>query len=224
MNGDDSVKILLSGSSRLREIMYSDSDGGSDPRGLRELVNERFGEVVAVELDFEASGGASELREALSVGRSKIVEASPDLLVLSVDVDLDRPASEGEAERYYEDTLHVIRSIKEDPGSHIVVLNASTIDPGQLVSNYQRVTEEPGSLRAHKYDLAVVRLSFEEGISIVDVDRILAERGAAGHVLEFQGYSSIARDAIRAELVRIMEDYGFFDERPLLPQIGRETG
>ena len=70
-------------------------------------------------------------------------------------------------------------------------------------------------------NLAVMELSVLDGISVIDVDRIVAELGGREHVQEFLSYSPDARAAIRDELVRVLEEYGFFEPRPLLLQVGR---
>ena len=58
--------------------------------------------------------------------------------------------------------------------------------------------------------------------SIVDVDRILAELGGTSHATGAFQYSLQACDLICAELFRIMQDIGFFEHRPLIPQMGRK--
>jgi hypothetical protein len=66
----------------------------------------------------------------------------------------------------------------------------------------------------------LVGVSHDEGISIVDVDRLIAELGAAGNVDGPAAYGPEACARIAAEIVRIIDDYGFLDERPLLAQVG----
>lgn len=217
-----SINVFLSGTDRLRDMLCSTADGGSKlSKGVRELVADRFAGQAEVNVEFEPSTGAAALSRAIEAGSSSLKASGANLVVTSVDAEFaaSNPAS---AEDYEADMLAVIRSIKEEPGSHVIVLLASTIDPETIVSNYQREESDPNPLRAHRYDLAAMRLSFEEGISVLDVDRIIAEMGAADHVPAFLEYSEAACAAISEEMVRIMDDYAFFDERPLLPQVGRD--
>jgi len=219
----ESIKLFLSGTDRLRDMLCSTADGGSKlSRGVREIVAERYPGRAEVEVVFESSRGASSLRQAVEAGPSQLSSSRSDIVVTSVDAEFTATEA-ASADEYEADMLAAIRSIKSDPGSHIIVLLASTIDPETIVSNYQREESDPNSLRVHRYDLAAMRLSFEEGISVLDVDRIIAEMGAADHVPAFLDYSEAACDAISQEMVRIMDDYAFFDERPLLPQVGRDT-
>ena len=56
-----------------------------------------------------------------------------------------------------------------------------------------------------------LELSELEGISIVDVDRALAELGAEQNVLDTCTYSETGRAALLEELVRVIDDIGFFE-------------
>lgn len=218
----ESIKLFLTGTDRLRDMLCSTADGGRKlSRGVRELVAEQYAGKAEVDVVFEPSVGAASLRQAIEDGSSQLSESAANLVVTSVDAEF-AAGDMASADAYERDMLAVIRSIKANPGSHVIVLLASTIDPETIVSNYQREESDPTSLRVHRYDLAAMRLSFEEGISVLDVDRIIAEMGAADHVPAFLEYSEAACQAIATELVRIMDDYAFFDDRPLLPQVGRE--
>lgn len=217
-----SITLFLSGTDRLRDMLCSTADGGSKlAEGVRELVAKEYAGKAEVNVVFEPSTGASSLKQALESGSSGLVDSGANLVVTSVDAEFaaDKAAT---AEEFENDMLSLIRSVKSEPGSHVIVLLASTIDPETVVSNYQREESDPDSLRVHRYDLAAMRLSFEEGISVLDVDRIIAEMGAADHVPAFLEYSEAACAAITKEMVRIMDDYAFFDDRPLLPQVGRD--
>jgi hypothetical protein len=62
-------------------------------------------------------------------------------------------------------------------------------------------------------------LSQELGISIIDIDRVLGEGG-----LRLDGDISAERDplpVLRTETLRVIEDYGYFDDRPITAQLGR---
>ena len=76
-------------------------------------------------------------------------------------------------------------------------------------------------LRLHKLGLALLELSIQEGISLIDVDRQLAELGAQRHVRAAGRYSEEAYQTIGREFVRVLEDIGFFENRPLIQQLGQ---
>jgi len=217
-----SIKLFLSGTDRLRDMLCSTADGGRKiSQGVRELVAAQYAGKAEVDVVFEPSTGAASFRQAVEAGSSELSKSGANIVVTSVDAEF-AASTKASVEDFESDMLAAIRSIKADPGSHVIVLLASTIDPETIVSNYQREESDPTSLRVHRYDLAAMRLSFEEGISVLDVDRIIAEMGAADHVPAFLDYSETACQAIAKEMVRIMDDYAFFDDRPLLPQVGRE--
>ncbi|MGH8873981.1 MAG: hypothetical protein ACRDVM_01840, partial [Acidimicrobiia bacterium] len=153
-----------------------------------------------------------------------LMEAKPDLVVLSVHPDITHSARVLDRQEYTRDMQAAIHLLKEHVGAHVIVFNASTVVPGVAISNYHGLDADAPPLKAHKVDLALMELSILEGISIVDVDRLLAEIGAGRHVLGLLDYSPEASDVICRELFRVIEDYGFFEERPLILQVGREQG
>ena len=114
---------------------------------------------------------------------------------------------------------HVVRSIKRRLNAHVIVFSASPIDPGDDVHNYVCV-EDTFSLRVHKFNHALAQLSVLEGISIVDAERIMAEHGEE-HLLGRLRYSDRVNLALRADFLRILEDIGFFEARPLMLQLSR---
>jgi hypothetical protein len=116
--------------------------------------------------------------------------------------------------------IEAIRHIKASSGARVIVLNVSSYDPTETTFNHQLVESEPVSVRAHRLNLETMRLSFDEGISVLDVDRILAELGGRQHIDSFLDYSATARRVIVDELVAVIDDYGYFDDRPILEQVG----
>jgi hypothetical protein len=113
----------------------------------------------------------------------------------------------------------VVRSIKRRLNVHVIVYSASPIDPGDDVHNYHGV-EDTFSLRVHRFNHALAQLSVLEGISIVDAERIMAEHGEE-HLLGRLRYSDRVSLALRADFLRILEDIGFFEARPLMLQLSR---
>jgi hypothetical protein len=225
------VRVLLRGNQHLIDATLSRADGGSKlSSGVRELVAAHAG-GVQLEVTTEPCRGVASYLQALRSGPeggegstpTAAFTFEPDIVLMSLEPDLlAEPPTD--ADRFRADLHEVIRLVKQELGSHVIVLTASTIDPHETVSNYHGLDPEPASLRAHRLDLAVMKLSFEEGISLIDADRLLAELGAAEHVKGFLDYSPAACEALCAEFVRVIEDYGFLDHRPLIPQVGREEG
>lgn len=118
--------------------------------------------------------------------------------------------------------LEFVRTVKGRVDAHIVAFNGSTVDPADHTHSYFGMNEDTLALRVHRLDLALMRLSVQEGISIVDVDRRIAEVGADKHVLKALTYSPEACRAVGQELFSVLADIGFFEKRRLVLQIGRK--
>ncbi len=228
------VRVLLRGTEALRARLLSAAHGGAQTwGGLVELVARQHPAAPSIEPFFEPCEGMRVFEEALASpvsgsgpGGTALRDLSPHVVVLSLDADLaasDRTWGSQKADEFEESMRTVIQSIKKSTGSHVIVLNASSLDPKDHVSDYHGLDREPLSLAAHRFNLAVMHLSSQEGISIVDVDRLVAEIGGSRSVQGFQNFSAEACEAIVAELVRVVADYGFFDDRPVLPQVGRQA-
>jgi hypothetical protein len=94
----------------------------------------------------------------------------------------------------------------------VLLLNGSTVRPGSHLVGMTEVAA---------LNLGCLELSVETGVSVVDVDRAIAELGADEHVLAPLTYSNEADHAITDVVADILVDYGFFDDRPVLAQVGR---
>jgi hypothetical protein len=94
----------------------------------------------------------------------------------------------------------------------VLLLNGSTVRPGSHLAGMTEVAA---------LNLGCLELSVETGVSVIDVDRAIAELGADEHVLAPLTYSDAAHHAISDVVADILVDYGFFDDRPVLAQVGR---
>jgi hypothetical protein len=105
----------------------------------------------------------------------------------------------------------LIEKIRAVSAAPILVYNLSPVIPGDHVHCYQGL-DETLSTRIRKFNLALTALSEDTGISIIDVDTLVARGGAdalkidAAH-LSGQGYALLAR-----EVVRVLGDLGLLDE------------
>ncbi len=219
------LRLFVKADADMIDATLSRSDGGSKlDRGVRELLAAGFPDVD-VQVGHEGSSGFAALRSELEAGTSELIEWNPDVVLLSIADDVrnlgNRGANAEEATHRVRDDLEaVIRLLKEKVGAHVLVANASTIDPDDDRFTYSGITEEPVSLRIQRLDLLVVLVSHDLGISVIDIDRLIAELGGADHVESAMSYRPAACATIAGEVVRILEDYGFLDDRPLLAQVG----
>lgn len=116
--------------------------------------------------------------------------------------------------------LDLIQAIKERLDAHVLVFNASSIIPGDRTFRFFQQPDTP-ALRIHKFNLALIDVSIAEGISIIDVDRLVADAGGVQQVSAPLTYRPAVQQALAQEALRVLEDIGFFEERPLLQQVGQ---
>ena len=215
LGGQPKLRLLLVGGDELIDLVASTRNGGSKlESGLQEKVAAAYDGRFEVVVTYHPGGTMSDLYESLSD-----TNGDPDVVLVSVLADvLGKGRFDVSA---FEDAGHRVARMLKDRGAHVVFANVSTVDPRDLVTNYFGLPDDPPSLRAHKAALAIIDLSNQLGISVLDADRLLAEMGAAQHVVTIGRYSSQASDALCDEIKRILEDYGFFENRPLMVQSGK---
>lgn len=109
-----------------------------------------------------------------------------------------------------ENLAAIVAKIRNNSQSPILIYNLSPIIPGEQIHCHMGLGET-FSTRIRKFNLGLIRLSEESGISIVDVDAIVAQHGAARLKLDAvhlnpEGYALMAE-----EVARILGDLGVWD-------------
>lgn len=211
MTAGHSVDIVVRGSSRIDTMLCAESS-------LQRAVESKHGASASVR--YEADSGVASLLADQRSGTSSTTSDTTNLVILSVDADVTAGDDALDPGAFRSSMIDAIQRIKESSGARVIVMNASSYDPTETISNHQLADSEPLSVRAHRLNLEAMRLSFDEGISVLDIDRIIAEMGGKEHVSAFLEYSPEARAAIVDELVAVIDDYGYFDDRPILEQVG----
>lgn len=221
MGGQETLSVLVLGDGHLKDIVLSRAEGGrKHDLGLTERAHAATGTTTLEILHADRPSMsllAAKMHSSPDGSLSTALHAA-DIVILSLTPDvMERAASDD----FLVDAGTVVEAIK-GAACHVIALNASTIDPTNLVSNYHGIPE-PFTRAAQRLDLALLKLSISHGISIIDADRILAELGAEQHVVGPLDYSSAASEAICEEAFRIIDDYGFFERRPVMAQVGQAT-
>lgn len=191
MGGRSPIRVYLVGSTDVASLFDSILD---------QLMHDRF----SGQFEFEVR--TIGLDEAQSADLADV-----DLLLISIATVLDHQPS---------GIYDIVKAIKSRSDAHVAVFNASSLDPNEQLLNYAR-GEITSVERIRRLNLELLRASMDFGVSIVDVDRVLAEIGAREHVRGALQYSDDALEIIGAELIRVTEDIGFYEKRPLLAQVGR---
>ncbi|MEO7573462.1 MAG: hypothetical protein ABIX10_13595, partial [Acidimicrobiales bacterium] len=113
----------------------------------------------------------------------------------------------------------LVAGIRATSGAHVLVANCCTYGASDEV----RANEQMSPLqRLRRFNLALMELSSELAISIVDADRRMTELGARRVAPQPFDYSDAGRSALCDEVERILADYGYFEARPLVAQVPRE--
>ena len=228
MGSRQSIKFVVKDAERLADVVLSKADGGGHlEEGLKDRLS-AIEEGIDFEVTVEEYSGLVSLLDDLAGENPALVTSAPDIVILSLAAEMDRlnevGASETALAAVRADLVAAIRQIKEKVGAHIMVTNVSTLDPADPVFTYHGVDEEPWTLRAHRLNLMLIGVSHDEGISIIDVDRKIAEVGGDSAVTAAARYSQPGCAGIVDEIARIVEDYGFLDDRPLMKQVGAPAG
>jgi hypothetical protein len=103
-----------------------------------------------------------------------------------------------------------IRGVSDAP---ILVSNLSSIMPGDTIHAYRGVGETYAQ-RVRRFNLALVDAAVQADFSIVDVERIVAEGGAARLRTDAIHLTAEGCRRVAAEVVRILDDYGTLPMRP----------
>ncbi len=146
-----------------------------------------------------------------------LIGSGAHAVILSVASEIDSPATEFAAA-----ADRIITAVRNEDGPHLAWFTASTVEPEG--GDAYRTRPERFALRALRLDAELVRLSRARGVALIDADRIVAELGGADHVVAPLHYSPAASEALAEETVRVLDDIGFFEPRPLVAQIGAAGG
>jgi hypothetical protein len=99
--------------------------------------------------------------------------------------------------------------IQGSTGAHVLIYNVSATVPGDLVHCHQGF-EDVLATRIRRFNLGLIELSQQLGVSIVDVDALLAGAGAARLKIGPFHLTAEGCRLVAQEVVRILEDLGCF--------------
>ena len=212
------VRVLALGDAGLRDALMGKGSGGAHlDAGLSDVVTKAHPDYqLAVE--FADVGSLATFPDTI---------AQTDVVVLSAKADvagLDSGDPEAAVAAFRDNLISTFDRIKDQAGAHVLVVNTSTFDPNDETSSLYGLTEEPTSMRSHRINLALLKASHELGLSIIDVDRITAEAGCGNVVPAALELTPQGSALVRDETARVLEDYGFFDERSVVEQVGNRGG
>jgi hypothetical protein len=103
----------------------------------------------------------------------------------------------------------IVARIREHSKAPILIYNVSSVVPGDFVHCHQGL-DDVFATRARRFNLGLVELSQETGISIIDVDTIVARAGADRLKLDALHLGADGYRLIAEEVVRVLDDLGCF--------------
>jgi hypothetical protein len=103
--------------------------------------------------------------------------------------------------------LKIIERIRETSDRPILIYNVSSYVPGESLHCYEFIGTTLSS-RIKQYNCNLIEISGQTGISIVDVDRLVAGEGAAGMKIDVLHLNARGYELIGREVVRILDDIG----------------
>lgn len=124
-------------------------------------------------------------------------------------VDQYRPEPPLDPAQSMANFARVVARIREKGDPIVLVFNLSPIVPWERVHCYEGVGETLAE-RIRKFNLALTELSRTTGISIVDVDAVLARAGAERLKLDAVALNAEGCRLVAEEVLRILEDLGCF--------------
>ena len=110
------------------------------------------------------------------------------------------------AMRAFEDVIERIRTVSDAP---ILVYNVSSVVPGESIRNYAEFPESL-SVRIRRFNLGLIEISQRTGISIVDVDTIVARAGADRIKIDTLHLTPEGCRLVANEVVETLEQLDFF--------------
>ena len=105
----------------------------------------------------------------------------------------------------------IIARIRERSAAAILVYNLSPITPGEAVHSHEGL-DELFSTRIRRFNLGLIELSQATGISIIDVDTVLARAGAEGLKIDTVHLTGEGSRLVAHEVVRVLDDLGLLPE------------
>ena len=104
--------------------------------------------------------------------------------------------------------VRTISRIRQGSNPAILIYNVSSVVPGEKLHAYDGL-DEALSTRIRRFNLGLIEVSRQTGISLIDVDRIVAEEGANRMKYDFRHLTSEGCRVVAEEVVRVLDDLGY---------------
>jgi len=103
----------------------------------------------------------------------------------------------------------IVAGIRRRSEVPILIYNVSSVDPGDSIHCHQGLGDVFAT-RIRRFNLGLIELSQKTGISIIDVDSIVARGGADRLKLDPVHLTAEGYRLVAEEVVRVLDDHGCF--------------
>jgi hypothetical protein len=110
----------------------------------------------------------------------------------------------------------IVERIRARTDAAILIYNLSSVVPGEQIHSHLGM-EDSFSTRIRQFNLGLIELSQKTGISVIDVDAILARAGADRLKLDAVHLTAEGCRLVAGEVVRVLEDLGLFQATEARP-------
>jgi len=121
------------------------------------------------------------------------------------------PAEELDVAKSMANLTAIIEKIRERSDAPILMYNVSPLTPGEEIHCYAGL-DETYSSRIRRFNLGLIELSGQTGVSIIDVDSVLARKGTDALKLDTIHLTAGGYRLVAEEVVRVLADLGVLDE------------
>jgi hypothetical protein len=109
----------------------------------------------------------------------------------------------------------IIARLRARSAAPILIYNLSAAIPGEYI---HQGFGDLLSTRIRRFNLGLIELSDSTGVSIIDVDRIVAKGGADKMKLDSLHLTGVGARAVAEEVVRVLEDFGVLEPIGFAPR------
>jgi len=103
----------------------------------------------------------------------------------------------------------IIARIRGRSAAAILVYNVSAVVPGESIHCHEGL-DEILSTRMRRFNVALAELSQRSGISVIDVDAVVARAGADRLKVDAVHLTADGSRLVAGEVVRVLDDLGCF--------------
>ncbi len=105
--------------------------------------------------------------------------------------------------------MRIVERIRDRSDAPILIYNVSAIIPGEMIHCFQGL-DDSLSTSIRRFNLGLIELSQATGVSIIDVDALVAQAGAERLKLDAFHLTAEGYRLIAEEVARVLDDLGLF--------------